>query len=103
MFSSRTSFRMRLSVAGAILLAAEALRAAAAEAPVRPSIKFDRDIHPILSENCFQCHGPDAKQRKAKLRLDVQKEALSHGAIIVPGSADNSELIERVSSDDPAV
>src|SRR5262249_45908554 len=76
-------------------------RSAAAEPNERPPINFARDIQPILAENCFQCHGPDPKQRKAKLRLDVEKEALGHGEAIVPGHADKSELIERVSSADP--
>src|SRR5262245_60985286 len=38
----------------------------------RPSISFGRDILPILSDKCFQCHGPDAKARKGKLRLDTE-------------------------------
>src|SRR5437660_7496292 len=106
MFSSRTSFCLGLSAAGAVLLAVLVLRpagiadSAAADRAALPPINFARDIQPILAENCFQCHGPDPKQRKAKLRLDVEKEALAHGDAIVPGHADRSELVERVSSDD---
>jgi hypothetical protein len=63
-----------------------------------PPVRFSRDILPILSENCFQCHGPDDKARKAKLRLDTQEGAR---AVIVPGKSAESELVRRITSDDP--
>jgi hypothetical protein len=62
-------------------------------------IVFNRDIRPILSENCFLCHGPDADARQADLRLDVAEAAK---AVITPGNADESELMRRILSDDPA-
>ena len=51
---------------------------------------------PILSENCFRCHGPDVKQRKAKLRLDTHEGALK---VVVPGKSAASELIRRISAE----
>jgi hypothetical protein len=61
-------------------------------------IDFRRDIRPILSDKCFLCHGPDGENRKAGLRLDTQAGA--HEDVIVPGSLDESELWQRISSDD---
>jgi hypothetical protein len=61
-------------------------------------IDFNRDVRPILSDACFSCHGPDEKQRKAKLRLDVTEVARR---VIVAGKPAESELIARISSDDP--
>jgi len=66
--------------------------------PAEQPIVFNRDIRPILSENCFFCHGPDANYREAGLRLDVRDEAID--TAIIPGDADASELIARIASDD---
>jgi hypothetical protein len=66
------------------------------------TIRFNRDIRPILSDRCFQCHGTDASQRKAKLRLDTTQGALTPAAsgspAIVPGKPDESELYLRITS-----
>ena len=58
-------------------------------------ISYNRDIRPILSDNCFHCHGPDQKTRKGKFRLDVREDAVAKGAI-VPGKPQESELITRI-------
>lgn len=66
-------------------------------------LQFNRDIRPILSENCFQCHGPDARHREADLRLDQRDSAImkrDHGAAIVPGNITSSELVKRIASTD---
>ena len=62
-------------------------------------LEFNRDIRPILSENCFQCHGPDPKTREAKLRLDTREGALQKSAI-VPGNLEDSEVIYRIFTED---
>src|SRR6266403_4599158 len=63
-------------------------------------ISFNRDIRPILSENCYACHGPDKNQRKAKLRLDVRQVALER-EVIVPGKPEESKLVEHIFATDP--
>jgi hypothetical protein len=65
-----------------------------AEKPLR----FNRDIRPILSENCYHCHGPDASARQADLRLDTEEGAKDWA--IVEGDAESSEVVARVFSDD---
>ncbi len=62
-------------------------------------VDYNEDVRPILSENCFYCHGPDGNKRKAKLRLDVRDAALEKKAF-VPGDAGASELIKRLASTD---
>ena len=66
----------------------------------RAQLRFNRDIRPILSDNCFLCHGPDKNKRKAKLRLDDRAIALEKKAI-VPGDVSKSELVRRIFTNDP--
>ena len=72
-------------------------------------ISYNRDIRPILSDKCFSCHGPDVSKIKAGLRLDLPASAFAeleknkgHFAI-VPGNPEKSELIKRISSNDPGI
>ena len=63
-------------------------------------IEYNRDIRPILSDKCFQCHGPDSAKREADLRLDVREVAVDAGAI-VPGNPAKSEAIIRIHESEP--
>ncbi|HMF17889.1 MAG TPA: PSD1 and planctomycete cytochrome C domain-containing protein [Gemmataceae bacterium] len=69
----------------------------------RAPVEFNRDIRPILSNTCFVCHGPDNNLRKAKLRLDQEKDVLKKRgdySILVPGKPEKSELYLRISHAD---
>ncbi|MFN7734136.1 MAG: DUF1553 domain-containing protein [Pirellula sp.] len=62
-------------------------------------IQYNRDIRPILSDNCFACHGPDEKTRAADLRLDQRAAAVDAKAII-PGDVNGSSILQRIVSTD---
>lgn len=87
-----------------VIVSAAGLSWAADGAPLPDVVEFNRDIRPLLAENCFFCHGPDKNKRKADLRLDtaeglVGKEGMKGTA--VPGKPDESELFRRITSNDP--
>lgn len=86
-------------------LIVSAVRSAIGVEPTR--VDFNRDIRPLLSDNCFLCHGPDEANRKAGLRLDQRKSAISPAesgdVAVVVGKPELSELIRRVTSTDPDV
>ena len=83
-----------------ILLLLVMLRLTVEAAPAK--IDYNRDIRPILSENCYACHGPDEGKRKAGLRLDRKEDAFkklkSDAIAIVPGDVAKSELISRLTT-----
>ena len=102
--NTRPSFLLVSSIIGVsclsiVLVAALISRADAGAAPADAKVDFAREVLPILSDNCFQCHGPDAGTRKAKLRLDTRDGALrKEDPVIVPGKSNDSDLIRRVLS-----
>ena len=68
-------------------------------------VSFNHDIRPIMSDTCFQCHGPDPKAREGKLRLDSLESAMKDRdgyAALVPGDTEESEMIWLIFSDDPS-
>ena len=64
------------------------------------TVRFNRDVRPILSDRCFHCHGPDADQRKADLRLDIAPQS-ADSSVLAPGNPNSSELLRRIISSDP--
>jgi hypothetical protein len=76
------------------------VKAASAAEPLR----YNRDVRPILSDNCFACHGPDKAKQKADLRLDIRDSAIkpaeSGEVAIVPGDVEKSALVARILTDD---
>src|SRR5215471_2701006 len=85
------------SYSRAIFVMAIALRL-----PLSAAVDFNREIRPILSDNCFKCHGPDDKHRMANLRLDLRDGGAfaaerKNGPLITPGDAAKSILFQRIS------
>ena len=82
--------------------------ARAFSAPAADRVDFNHDVRRILSENCFKCHGPDAKERKngkKSLRLDLPESAKADRGggdqVISPGHPEKSELVRRITTEDP--
>ncbi len=75
------------------------------QAEEKAPLDYNRDIRPILAANCYACHGPDAKTREARLRLDDQESLLKYKRrsrkALVPGKPEMSSIVHRITSDDP--
>ena len=97
----------RLAARALLTIVVTVARASAEQPPTSSpqTIDFNRVIRPILSENCYKCHGPDEGARKANLRFDIRSEPLRPGKSgrtpIVPGAPQQSEVVMRISATDP--
>jgi hypothetical protein len=91
-------------VVSSLIVPTPGIAAQEPKAPTPSSIDFNRDIRPLLTGRCFQCHGPDDKVRKAGLRLDTRdgavQELRSGNQAVVPGKPGESALLARITSDD---
>ena len=102
-FSPRIRFTPAILATAMVVVPGWALAATGSAAGSSKKIDFDRDIRPILAENCTNCHGQDEKERKGELRLDVREDPLKdHDGVrpIVPGKPEESELVARIFSTD---
>lgn len=100
-----------LALAIGVIATAAPAQSLAGDTPATPAeatpagerLEFNRDIRPILSDNCFACHGPDSEQRAADLRLDIPEgvfQDVSGTKIVVPGQVEESELWARINHAD---
>ena len=68
-----------------------------------PAVDFDRSVRPILSDNCFTCHGPDSTKRMASLHFDTKEGAFGKPGVIVPGDSAHSQMYLRISNPNEAM
>jgi hypothetical protein len=104
-FRFSTTFRSSLSGLAAIVITGLAIQSNVQAAD--ELVNFNREVRPILSDMCYKCHGPDAAERKAGLRLDEFAGATtkleSGDFAVVPGKPEDSTLLSRVHSTDDSV
>jgi hypothetical protein len=96
--------KMRIDMRTLLVLSVVLVHASVADAADEPRVSFEKDIRPLLSDRCFQCHGPDEKKREADLRLDRKEAAFAETdgeAAIVAGDLEASSVWQRIVTDDP--
>src|SRR5262249_17514267 len=90
-----------LATAGAVIVSVTVAGVRAQDQTSRAPVSFTREVLPILSNNCFACHGPDERQRKTRFHFDTREGAFAKRGVIEPGKAAESLLIEMVTHPDP--
>ena len=90
-----------LSIASAAIVSRIPVQAQDAAPRASSPVSFNREILPILSNNCFACHGPDEKARKTRFHFDSRDAAFIKEGVIVPGHAQDSLLVQHITSTDP--
>ena len=100
---ARSAWALGLALSSVVISGASgrAGRATASEQGSPAPVSFNRDILPILSNNCFACHGPDEKKRETKFHFDTRDGAFAKKGVIVPGNAADSLLVQRITNPDP--
>jgi hypothetical protein len=92
---------MGLAACGGVVYLMAAMLSAAPTQTATTPVSFNRQIRPILSNNCFACHGPDEKQRETKFHFDTKEAAFLEEGVIIPGNATKSKLVWRITNPDP--
>jgi hypothetical protein len=85
----------------AVVSAVSAAGRAGQQAPASPPLSFNRDIRPILANNCFACHGPDEKKRETDFHFDTKDGMFLEEGIVVPGHAAKSVLVKKITEPNP--
>src|SRR5687767_9017917 len=99
--SGSRAFTLAAITLGIAMTGVVGIRARAQDKPAAPPVSFNRDILPILSNNCFACHGPDEKKRETKFHFDTKEGAFAKPGVIEPGNAAESLLVEMITHPDP--
>ncbi len=95
---------MRVATVVFAVVLVSVVRLPGQSAEERDAVEFNRDIRPVLSDKCYTCHGPDQARRRTKLRFDVERDAkqdLGGRFAIVPGDTTKSEMIRRITAEEP--
>lgn len=98
-----TAPKIFVRLSWAFFISSSLLMSALLSGATVPAVDFDRQVRPILSDNCFTCHGPDEKHRMAGLHFDTKDGAFSKPGVITPGDSSQSKMYLRISNPNVAM